>query len=85
MVGKIKALEQKPQAIDAELLQVFSDPERRFGVRAPGDWLLRSRLEPLVMMPWDPRCHQGASEFGAEGWQGPAAVSTYPCLTLDNT
>jgi len=41
--------------------------------------------EPHVMMPWDPRCHQGASEFGAEGWQGPAAVSTYPCLTLDNT
>jgi len=37
MVGKIKAHDQKPQAIDAELLQVFSDPERRFGVCAPGD------------------------------------------------
>lgn len=36
MVGKIKGHDQKPQAIDTELLQVFSDPERRLGFRAPG-------------------------------------------------
>ena len=32
----LKRLEQERQAIDAELLEVFSDVELRFGVRAPG-------------------------------------------------
>jgi len=41
--GQLKTLEQERQAIDAELLEVFSDPELRFGVRAPGGWVLRSR------------------------------------------
>lgn len=34
--GQLKNLEQERQAIDAELLEFFSDPELRFGVRAPG-------------------------------------------------
>jgi len=41
--GQLKTLEQERQVIDAELLEVFSDPELRFGVRAPGGWVLRSR------------------------------------------
>ena len=41
--GQLKTLEQERQAIDAELLEVFSAPELRFGVRAPGGWVLRSR------------------------------------------
>ena len=41
--GQLKTLEQERQAIDAELLEVFSDTELRFGVRAPGGWVLRSR------------------------------------------
>jgi hypothetical protein len=38
----IKTLEQERQVIDAELLDMFSKPELRFGVRAPGGWILRS-------------------------------------------
>ena len=38
-----KRLEQERQAIDAELLEIFSDAELRHGVRAPGGWVLRSR------------------------------------------
>jgi hypothetical protein len=41
--GQLKTLEQERQAIDAELLEVFSDPELRFGVRAPGGWVLKQR------------------------------------------
>ena len=41
--GHLKTLEQERQAIDAELLEVLSDAELRFGVRAPGGWVLRSR------------------------------------------
>ena len=43
VTGQIKTLEQERQAIDAELLEVFSDQELRHGVRAPGGWVLRSR------------------------------------------
>ena len=43
ITGQLKTLEQERHAIDAELLEVFSDAELRFGVRAPGGWVLRSR------------------------------------------
>jgi hypothetical protein len=43
ITGQLKTLEQERQAIDAELLEVFSDAELRIGVRAPGGWVLRSR------------------------------------------
>ena len=43
VTGTIKSLEQERQVIDAELLSSFGDAELRFGVRAPGGWVLRSR------------------------------------------
>ncbi len=43
ITGDLKTLEQERQAIDAELLGVFTDAELRFGIRAPGGWMLRSR------------------------------------------
>ncbi len=43
ITGQLKNLEQERQAIDTELLEVFSDAELHFGVRAPGGWVLRSR------------------------------------------
>jgi hypothetical protein len=39
----LKTLEQERQAIDAYLLETFTDAELRFGVRAPGGWVLRQR------------------------------------------
>lgn len=43
VTNTIKTLKQERQAIDSELLEVFSDAELRFGVRATGGWVLRSR------------------------------------------
>ena len=43
VTGQLKILEQERQAIDAELLETFSDAELRSGVRAPGGWVLRQR------------------------------------------
>ncbi len=43
ITGQLKTLEQERQAIDANLLDAFSDAELRFGVRAPDGWVLRSR------------------------------------------
>jgi hypothetical protein len=39
----LKTLEQERQAIDANLLEVFTDAELRLGVHASGGWVLRSR------------------------------------------
>ncbi len=43
ITGQIKTLEQERQAINTTLIEVFSEAELRFGVRAPGGWVLRSR------------------------------------------
>ena len=43
VTGTIKTLEQERHAIDAELLSTFGDAELRFGVRAPGGWVLKQR------------------------------------------
>jgi hypothetical protein len=43
ITGQLKTLEHERQAIDAELLEVYSDAELRFGVHAPDGWVLRSR------------------------------------------
>jgi len=38
-----KALEQERQAIDAELLAIYSDSELRVGVRGKAGWVLKKR------------------------------------------
>jgi hypothetical protein len=40
---QLKNLEQERQVIDGELQNTFSDAELRFGVRAPGGWMLKQR------------------------------------------
>jgi hypothetical protein len=85
MTGQIKTMEQERQAIDAELLEVFSDPELRFGIRAPGGWVLRSRSRTS----WD---YAPEIRDAIKGLQGQAQrdgkaqplVSTYLCLTQES-
>jgi len=85
VTGQIKTLEQERQAIDTELLEVFSDPELRFGVRAPGGWVLRSRSRTS----WD---YSPEIRDAIKGLQGQAQrdgraqplVSTYLCLTHES-
>jgi len=43
VTGSIKTLEQERRVIDAELLTTFGDAELRFGVCAPGGWVLKQR------------------------------------------
>jgi hypothetical protein len=43
VTGQLKILEQERQVIDATLLETLTDAELRFGVRAPGGWVLRQR------------------------------------------
>ena len=85
VTGTIKTLEKERQAIDAELLEVFSDPELRHGVRAPGGWVLRSRSRTS----WDyaPETRDAIKELqrlAQRDGRAQPLVSTYLCLTNED-
>ena len=81
VTGTIKTLEQERHAIDAELLSAFGDAELRFGVRAPGGWVLKQRSRTS----WE---YDSEVRDAIKGLQGQAQrdgraqplVSTYLCL-----
>ena len=85
ITGQIKTLEQERQAIDATVLETFTDAELRFGVRAPGGWVLRQRSRTS----WD---YDPGVRDAIKGLQGQAQrdgraqplVSTYLCLTHES-
>ena len=82
VTGQIKTLEHERQAIDAELLEVFSDPELRHGVRAPGGWVLRSRSRTT----WDyaPEIRDAIKDLqrlAQRDGRAQPLVSSYLCLT----
>jgi len=86
VTGQIKTLEQERQAIDAELLEVFSDPELRHGIRAPGGWVLRSRSRTT----WDyaPEIRDAIKNLQGQAQRDGRVqplVSTYLCLTQERT
>jgi hypothetical protein len=83
--GQLKTLEQERQAIDAELLEVFSDPELRFGVRAPGGWVLRSRSRTSWEYAPDIRdTIKGLQQQAQRDGRAQPLTSTYLCLVQDN-
>ena len=82
--GQLKNLEQERQAIDAELLEVFSDPELRFGVRAPGGWVLKQRSR--TSWEYDPEVRDAVNGLQGQAQRDGRAqplVSTYLCLTQE--
>ena len=86
VTGQIKTLEQERQAIDAELLEVFSDPELRHGVRTPGGWVLRSRSRTT----WDyaPEIRDAIKDLqrlAQRDGRAQPLVSSYLCLTQEST
>ncbi len=84
--GYIKTLEQERQAIDAELLKVFSDAELRFGVRVQDGWVLMQRSRTS----WDyaPEIRdaiKGLQQQAQRDGRAQPLVSTYLCLTQEKT
>jgi len=83
--GQLKSLEQERQAIDAELLEVFSDPELRFGVRAPGGWVLRSRSRTSWDYATDIRdAIKDLQQQAQRDGRAQPLISTYLCLVQEN-
>lgn len=82
--GQLKNLEQERQAIDAELLEVFSDPELRFGVRAPGGWILQQRSR--TSWDYDPEIRdaiKGLQKQAQHDGRAQPLTSAYLCLTRE--
>ena len=82
---QLKILEQERQEIDAELLGVFSDTELRFGVRAPGGWVLRSRSRTS----WDYSSEvrdsiKSLQQQAQRDGRAQPLTSTYLCLTQES-
>ena len=84
--GQLKTLEQERQVIDAELLEVFSDPELRFGVRASGGWMLKQRSRTS----WDyaPEVRdaiKGLQQQAQRDGRAQPLSSTYLCMVQEST
>ena len=86
VTGTIKTLEQERHAIDAELLSTFGDAELRFGVRAPGGWILRSRTR--TSWEYDSEVRDAIKGLQCQAQRDGRAqplTSTYLCLTQEST
>ena len=84
VTGTIKTLEQERQVIDAELLSTFGDAELRFGVRAPGGWVLKQRSR--TSWEYDPEVRDAIKGLQGQAQRDGRAqplVSTYLCLTKE--
>jgi hypothetical protein len=83
---QLKNLEQERQMIDAELVGVFSDAELRFGVRAPGGWMLKQRSR--TSWEYAPEVRESIKALQQEAQhsgQAQPLTSTYLCLTQEST
>ena len=84
VTGTIKTLEQERQVIDAELLSTFGDAELRFGVRAPGGWVLRQRSR--TSWDYDSEVRDAIKGLQVQAQRDGRAqplTSTYLCLTQE--
>ena len=84
--GQLKTLEQERQAIDTELLEVFSDPELRHGISASGGWVLKQRSRTS----WDyaPEVREaikGLQQQAQRDGRAQPLSSTYLCLVQEST
>lgn len=84
LTDQLKILDQERRAIDAELLEVFSDPELSYGIRAPGGWVLRSRSRTS----WDyaPEVREAVKAIQKQAQRDGRAqplVSSYLCMVQE--
>ena len=83
--GQLKTLEQERQEIDATLLETFTDAELRFGVRAPGGWVLKQRSR--TSWEYDPEIRdaiKGLQQQAQRDGRAQPLVSTYLVATQES-
>ena len=85
VTGTIKTLEQERQVIDAELLSTIGDAKLRFGIRAPGGWVLKQRSR--ASWDYDPEVRDAIKGLQGQAQRDGRAqplASTYLCLTQES-
>jgi len=77
----VKTLGQERHAINAELLTTFGDAELRFGVRAPGGWVLKQRTR--TSWDYDPEIRDAMKclQQQALGGQKASHKNGYTCTS----
>ncbi|MCP9890311.1 hypothetical protein KBY57_04440 [Cyanobium sp. Aljojuca 7D2] len=86
VTSTIKTLEQERQVIDAELLSTFGDAELRFGVRAPGGWVLRQRSRTSwEYSPETKETIKGLQQQAQRDGRAQPLVSTYLVAVQEET
>ena len=86
ITGQLKVMEQERQVIDAELQNTFSDAELRFGVRAPGGWMLKQRSR--TSWEYAPEVRESINLLQQQAQRDGRAqplTSTYLCLIQEST
>lgn len=80
ITSQLKALDQERQVIDSEIQALFGDAELRFGVVAPGGWIIKQRTR--TSWEYSPEVRElirGIQTQAQQDGEAEAKSSTYLC------
>ena len=80
ITGQLKVLDQERQVIDSEIQALFGDAELRFGVVAPGGWVIKQRTR--TCWEYSPEVRElirGIQTQAQQDGEAEAKSSTYLC------
>ena len=80
ITGQLKALDEERQVIDSEIQALFGDAELRFGVDAPGGWIIKQRTR--TSWEYSPEARElirGIQTQAQQDGEAEAKSSTYLC------
>ena len=80
ITSQLKALEEERQVIDSEIQALFGDAELRFGVVAPGGWIIKQRTR--TSWEYSPEVRElirGIQTQAQQDGEAEAKSSTYLC------
>ena len=83
ITGQLMVLDQERQVIDYEIQALFGDAELRFGVVAPGGWVIKQRTR--TSWEYSPEVRElirGIQIQAQQDGEAEAKSSTYLCQTI---
>ena len=83
ITDQLKALDQERQVIDSEIQALFGDAELRFGVVAPGGWVIKQRTRTSWEYSLEVKeLIRGIQIQAQQDGEAEAKSSTYLCQTI---
>ena len=83
ITGQLKVLDQERKVIDSEIQALFGDAELRFGVVAPGGWVIKQRTR--TSWEYSPEVRElirGIQIQAQQDGEAEAKSSTYLCQII---